>query len=97
MYVILKDKKLANVSKIIIVNALNKLGYTYKDSRLKMKNVQLQRDTRYNWCLKNINTNIFYGVFFSDQCIFYLNNPCGSRWLKIVKIELIFRSTKEEK
>ena len=39
--VILRDKNLANVSKTSIVNALNKLRYTCKTPKLKIKNPQL--------------------------------------------------------
>ena len=34
----LKVKTMANVSKITIVNVLNKFGYTYKFSKLNIKN-----------------------------------------------------------
>ena len=95
--VILRDKNLANVSKTTIVNALNKLGYTYKTPKLKIKNLQLQKDARYNWCLRHINTTFFYGVFFSDECTFYLNNPCGSKWVKSNQDNIIFSKNKGRK
>ena len=34
IYIILRNKNLDNVSKTTIANALNKLGYTYKTSKL---------------------------------------------------------------
>ena len=40
IFVILRDKNLANVFKTPIVNSLNKLGYTYKIPKLKIKNPQ---------------------------------------------------------
>ena len=78
--IILRDKNLANVSKTTIVNALNKLGYTYKTP--KLKKIQLQKDARYNWWLRQINITFFHRVFFSNECTFKLNNPCGSKWVK---------------
>ena len=50
--------------------------------KIKIRNLQLQKDARLNWCVRHINTTFFYGVFFSDECTFYLNNPCGSKWAK---------------
>ena len=34
---------------------------------------------------------------FSDKCAFYLNSPCGSRWVKINEDKVIFQRIKEEK
>ena len=95
--VILRDKNLANLSKTTIVNELNKLGYTYKIHKLKIKNPQLQKDARYNWCLRHINTTFVYGVFFSDECTFYLNNPCGSKWVKSNEDNIKISKNKERK
>ena len=95
--VILRDKNFTNVSKTTIVNALYKLGYTYKTPKLKIKNLQLQKDARYNWCLRHINTTFFYEVFFSDECTFYLINPCSSKWVKSNEYNIIFSKNKRRK
>ena len=52
---ILREENLADVSKTTIVNALKKLGYVYKASKLKVKNLEPQKEARYNWCLRHIN------------------------------------------
>ena len=70
--VILRDKNLANVSKTTIVNALNKLGCTYKILKLKIKNPHFQKDARYNWCLRHINTTFFFGVFFLQMSTHFI-------------------------
>ena len=76
---ILREENLAGVSKTTIANALKKLGYVYKAPKLKVKNLEPQKEARYNWCLRHINWTYFHGVFFSDECTFYLNNPSASR------------------
>ena len=43
IFVIPRDKNLANVFKTTIVNALNKLGYTYKIPKLKIKILNIRR------------------------------------------------------
>ena len=52
-------------------------------AKLKIKNLELRKETKYNWCLSHINWNFINGVFFSDECTFYLKNPSASRWVKI--------------
>ena len=46
---ILSNKNLADVSKTTIINFLIKHGYTYKAPKLKIKNLQPQKEARYDW------------------------------------------------
>ena len=62
--VILRNKISANVFKTTIVDTSNILGYTYKTLKVKIKNLQLLKDAKYNWWLRHINTTFFYWVFF---------------------------------
>ena len=43
---ILREENLVDVSKTTIVNALKKLGYVYKAPKLKVKNLEPQKEAR---------------------------------------------------
>ena len=32
----------------------------------------------------------FYEIFNSDKCTFYINNPCGSKWIKSSEDDITF-------
>ena len=93
---ILCEENLADVSKTRIVNALKKLGYECKTSKIKIKNLEPHTETRYNWCLLRINSTYFHGIFFSDKCTFYLNNLMHQDEWKMKKKILFFKRQRKK-
>ena len=47
--------------------------------------------------MRYVNSINFYSVFFTDECIFYLYNPSGSRWAKVDENNIIYSKNKRRK
>ena len=52
---------------------------------------------RIDWCMRHINSTNFYSVFFTDECTLYLDNPSGSRWVKVEEDNIIYSKNKGRK
>ena len=62
-----------------------------------MKNYDQQKMARIDWCMRHINSTNFYSVFFTYECTFYLDNPSGSRWVKVDEDNIIYSKNKRRK
>ena len=71
-----------DVGKTTILKCLKNNGYSYKHSKLKIKNEEQQRKMRENWWLRHMQNTNFYDIFFTDETSFYLDNSVGARWFK---------------
>ena len=70
------------VSRTKIVKILKQNEYMYKQAKLKINSEEPQQNVRENSWFRHLHTTNFYEVFFTDETLFYLDNPARSRFLK---------------
>ena len=52
---------------------------------------------RIDWYIRHINYANIYYFFFTDECIFYLDNLSGNRWVKFDEDNIIYSKNKMKK